>query len=211
MLGLRRPAEVCQPLLFYAVVAALFPLGISPDPARLAEAAPGMLWVAALLAALLAGEGMFRRDFEDGVLEQTILAPQPLFLAVLAAPLAHWLLVGLPLSLLAPVCAILLQLPLNALPALAISMLLGTAVLSLIGSIGAALTLGLRPGGLLLALLILPLQVPVLIFGSGAARLAASGGDPAPPLLLLAAMLCLALALAPFAAAAGLRLAVEAE
>ena len=210
LLAFRRPLEIANPLLFFLLVVLLFPLGIGPDPRQLAEFAPGILWIVALLATLMAAESLFRVDFEDGTLEQLLLAPQPLYLSCLAYVLAHWLLTGLPLTLLAPLFAVMLQLPPAALPALMLSLLLGTAVLSLVGSIGAALTVGLKRGGLLISLLIIPFYVPVLIFGSGAVQFAALGNSAQPQLLILGGMLSLAIALAPFAIAAGLRISVDA-
>jgi len=209
-LAVRRPVAVGNPLLFFAMVVALFPLGLGPAPEQLAAFAPGILWIVALLANLLAAESLFRSDFEDGSLEQLLLAPQPLYIAVLAYVLAHWLITGLLLALLSPLFAAMLNLDPAALPALVISLLLGTGVLSLVGSIGAALTVGLRRGGMLISLLILPFYMPVLIFGAAAVQ-AALGGQPAAPYLaLLGAMLCLALALAPLAISAGLRISVDA-
>ena len=208
LLACRHPSDIANPLLFFLLVVLMFPLGIGPDPARLQQFAPGILWIVALLAAVMAAEGLFRPDYEDGSLEQLILAPQPLYLSSLACVLAHWLITGLPLTLLSPLFALLLQLPARALPTLLLSMALGTAVLSLVGSIGAALTVSLKRGGILISLLIMPLYVPVLIFASGAVQLAALGNDAGPQLLLLAGMLSMAIALAPFAIAAGLRISV---
>lgn len=210
LLAYRRPVDTINPLLFFLLVVTLFPLGIGPDPQQLAEFAPGILWIVALLASLMAADGMFRQDYEDGSLEQLLLSPQPLYLSSLAYTFAHWLLTGLPLTLLSPLFATMLQLPAAALPALVLSMLLGTAILSLIGSIGAALTVSLKRGGMLISLIIVPFYVPVLIFGAGAVRFAAQGFDAQPQLLLLAGMLSLAVALAPFAISAGLRISVDA-
>ncbi len=210
LLAFRRPVDTVNPLLFFLLVVALFPLGIGPDPAQLQKFAPGILWIVALLATLMAAEGMFRVDYEDGSLEQLLLAPQPLFLSSLTYVFAHWLITGLPLTLLSPMFAVMLQLPTEALPVLLASMALGTAVLSLIGSIGAALTVSLKRGGMLISLLVIPFYVPVLILGSAAVRFSVLGIDPQPQLLLLAGMLSLAVALAPFAIAAGLRISVDA-
>jgi heme exporter protein B len=210
LLAFRRPAEFLNPILFFLLVVALFPLGIGPDPVQLREFAPGILWIVALLATLMAAETLFRSDYDDGSLEQLLLSPHPLFLSSLSYVVGHWLITGLPLTLLSPVFALMLQLPAAAMGALVASMALGTALLSLIGSIGAALTVSLKRGGMLISLIILPLYVPVLIFGSGAVQFAALGGDPTPQLLLLAGMLSLAIALAPFAIAAGLRISVDA-
>ncbi len=210
LLAVRRPAEVLNPLLFFAMVVMLFPVGIGPDPAILARFAPGIFWIVALLATLMAAESLFRGDYEDGSLEQLVLAPQPLFVGCLVYAAGHWLVAGLPLVILAPLFALMLQLPGEAWPVLMLSLLLGTAVLSLLASIGAALTVGVRRGGMLLSLLLLPLYLPVLIFGSSAVRAAALAQSAQPQLLILAGMLSLAVALAPFACAAGVRLSVEA-
>lgn len=209
VLGLRRPVELGNPLLFFAMVIALFPLGLGPAPDTLAAFAPGILWIVALLSNLLTSESVFRGDFEDGSLEQLLLAPQPLYFSVLAYVLAHWLLTGFLLGLLSPLFAVMLGLSPAAIPALAGSLLLGTAVLSLVGGIGGALTVGLRRGGMLISLLILPFYMPVLIFGSGAVQAALAGSPAAPYLAVLGAMLCLAVALAPLAIAAGLRISVD--
>lgn len=205
----RRPISVLNPLLFFLLVICLFPLGIGPNPTQLAEFAPGIFWIVALLATLMAADGLFASDYDDGSLEVLLLAPQPLFLSALSYVVAHWLLTGLPLVVMAPVFSVMLQLPVAALPTLLVSLLLGTAVLSLVGSIGAALTVGLKRGGALIALLILPFYVPVLIFASGAVQYSVGGIDPAPQLWVLAGMLSLALALAPLAIAAGLRISVD--
>lgn len=210
VLAVRRPVAIGNPLLFFAMVVALFPLGLGPAPEQLAGFAPGILWIVALLANLLAAESLFRSDFEDGSLEQLLLAPQPLYVSVLAYVLAHWLVTGLLLALLSPVFATMLNLAPAALPALCLSLLLGTGVLSLVGSIGAALTVGLRRGGMLISLLILPFYMPVLIFGAAAVQAALGAQPVAPYIALLGAMLCLALALAPLAISAGLRISVDA-
>lgn len=210
LLAVRRPVEIGNPLLFFAMVVALFPLGLGPAPEQLATFAPGVLWIIALLSNLLTSDSLFRGDFEDGSLEQLLLAPQPLFLSVLAYIGAHWLTTGLLLALVAPVFGLMLNLPLDALSVLVASLLLGTAVLSLLGGIGAALTVGLKRGGMLISLLILPLYLPVLIFGSAAVRAAVSGIPAGPYLAILGAMLCLAIALAPLAVAAGLRISIDA-
>lgn len=209
-LAVRRPIEIGNPLLFFAMVVALFPLGLGPAQDQLAGFAPGVLWIIALLSNLLTSDTVFRSDFEDGSLEQLLLAPQPLFLSVLAYIGAHWLLTGLLLALVSPVFALMLNLPAAAMGVLAASLLLGTAVLSLVGGIGAALTVGLKRGGVLITLLILPFYMPVLIFGSAAVRNAALGVPAMPYLAIIGAMLCLAVALAPLAIAAGLRISVDA-
>jgi len=191
-------------------VVALFPLGLGPAPDKLAGFAPGVLWITALLSNLLTSDTVFRSDFDDGSLEQLLLAPQPLYLSVLAYIAAHWLTTGLLLAAVSPVFALMLNLSLSALGVLVVSLLLGTAVLSLLGAIGAALTVGLKRGGMLISLLILPLYMPVLIFGSAAVQAAVSGIPAGPYLAILGAMLCLAVALAPLAVAAGLRISIDA-
>ena len=207
-LAVRRPVDIGNPLLFFAMVVALFPLGLGPAPDKLADFAPGILWIIALLSSLLSSDTVFRSDFEDGSLEQLLLAPQPLYLSVLAYILAHWLITGALLALVSPLFAVMINLPSAAIPALVCALALGTAVLSLVGGIGAALTVGLKRGGMLISLLILPFYMPVLIFGSAAVRQAALGAPAAPYLAILGAMLCLAIALAPLAIAAGLRISV---
>jgi heme exporter protein B len=210
LLAVRRPIEIGNPLLFFAMVVALFPLGLGPAPEQLATFAPGVLWIIALLCNLLTSDSLFRGDFDDGSLEQLLLSPQPLYLSVLAYVGAHWLTTGLLLALVAPAFGLMLNLSVNALAVLVASLLLGTAVLSLLGGIGAALTVGLKRGGMLISLLILPLYIPVLIFGSAAVRAAASGTPAGPYLAILGAMACLAIALAPLAIAAGLRISIDA-
>lgn len=210
LLAVRRPVEIGNPLLFFAMVVALFPLGLGPAPEQLAAFAPGVLWIIALLSNLLTSDSLFRGDFDDGSLEQLLLAPQPLFLSVLAYVGAHWLTTGLLLALVAPVFGLMLNLPANGLGVLVASLLLGTALLSLLGGVGAALTVGLKRGGMLISLLILPLYLPVLIFGSAAVRAGVSGMPAGPYLAILGAMLCLAIALAPLAIAAGLRISIDA-
>ena len=210
VLAVRRPIEIGNPLLFFAMVVALFPLGLGPAPDQLAGFAPGILWIIALLSNLLTSDAVFRSDFEDGSLEQLLLAPQPLYISVLAYIGAHWLITGLLLALVSPVFALMLNLPGSAVGALVLSLLLGTGVLSLVGCIGAALTVGLKRGGMLISLLILPLYMPVLIFGSAAVKAAVAGAPAGPYLAILGAMLCLAVALAPLAIAAGLRISVDA-
>jgi len=209
-LSQRHSSDWLNPLVFFVIVVTLFPLGVGPDGELLRQIAPGVIWVAALLATLLALDSLFRDDFIDGSLEQLLLSPHPLPILVMAKTLAHWLVSGLPLVLLSPVLALLMQLPLKALPALLMSLVLGTLCLSLIGSIGAALTVGLQRGGVLLALLVLPLFIPVLIFGSSCVVAAAGGFETGAQLSLLAGLLFLALALCPWAAAAALRVSAEA-
>lgn len=210
VLAVRRPLEIGNPLLFFAMVVALFPLGLGPAPDQLARFAPGILWIIALLANLLSSDAVFRSDFDDGSLEQLLLAPQPLYGAVLSYILAHWLITGVLLAVVSPLFAAMLGLPANAMLTLALSLLLGSGVLSLIGGIGASLTVGLKRGGMLISLLILPFYMPVLIFGSAAVQAAVTGTPAGPYLAILGAMLSLAIALAPLAIAAGLRISVDA-
>lgn len=209
LLALRRRAQILNPLVFFVIVVTLFPLGLGPEPNLLQKLAPGVLWVAALLAAMLSLEAMFHSDFEDGSLEQLLLAPQPVFITVMAKVLTHWLLSGLPLLLLAPLLALWLHLPSDAIVVLLVTLALGTPVLSLIGAIGVALTVGLRRGGVLLSLLVLPLYIPVLIMGAGAVDSAASGFSVGAHLSIMGALLLMSLSLAPWAAGAALRISVE--
>lgn len=205
----RQPQDLLNPLLFFVMVVTLFPLGVSPEVSFLREAGSGILWVAALLSVLLSLDHLFRHDFDDGTLEQLVLQPQPLFLLVLAKSLAHWVLTGLPLVMLAPVLGVMVHLEGNSVAILCLTLLIGTPVLSLIGSIGAALTLGLRSAGVLLSLLIIPLYIPVLIFGTGTVAAAAEGASVGAYLALMGAFLMLALTLAPFAAAAALKISLS--
>ena len=207
--ALRRRADVVTTLIFFAIVASLFPLGVGPETAMLRMMGPGVVWVAALLASMLALGRLFASDYADGTLEQLALAPQPLSMLVLAKVAAHWLASGLPLVVVAPLLAFQFDLGTDALLILLASLLLGTPTLSLIGAIGAALTLGLRGGGALLSLLVLPLYVPVLIFGAGAVEAGAAGLGAAAHLSLLGALLLIALVFAPWATAVALRIAVE--
>lgn len=209
LLAFRQRQDLANPLAFFVIVITLFPLGVSPGADFLSEAGAGILWVAALLATLLGLDHLFRNDFEDGSLEQWLLLPQPTYLLVLIRVLAYWLVTGLPLVLLAPVLAVMLQLPGNLIGILCLTLLLGTPVLSLIGSIGAALTVGLRGGGVLLSLLVLPLYIPVLIFGTGTVVAAANGLPVAGYLAILGAICALAFVLAPLAAAAALKISVS--
>lgn len=210
MLGLRRRIEVLTALAFFLIVVSLFPLGVGTERQVLKVLGPGVVWVAALLASMLALERLFAADYEDGTLEQIVLTPQPLPLLVLAKATAHWLLTGLPLVLIAPLVGMQYQLLETQIGVMMLALLLGTPVLGLIGSIGAALTLGVRGGGILLSLLILPLYIPVLVYGAGAIEASQFAfAEARPYLLLLGAFLLMALALAPLAAAAALRIALE--
>ncbi|MGH8399458.1 MAG: heme exporter protein CcmB [Gammaproteobacteria bacterium] len=208
-LAYRRRGEMVTPLMFFIMVTALFPLGLDPEPALLRTLAPGVIWVAALLAGLIGLESLFKSDYEDGALELMVLSPVPLELVALIRVLTHWLITGLPLVILAPLMGMLLSFPASAMDTLLAGLLLGTPVLSLLGAVGAALTVGLRRSGMLLPLLILPLAVPVLIFGARSAAMAVAGDDVSGPLYLLGAMLALTLTLAPFAIAGGLRVSLE--
>lgn len=209
LIAARRKSEVLTALFFFVIVTSLFPLGIGPEPTLLKKIAPGILWVAALLATMLGLTRMFAPDHADGTLEQMALAPTPFGLLVAGKVVAHWLVSGLPLVLLAPVLGIQFGLDAGALGIMMIALLLGTPLLSLIGAIGAALTLGVRGGGVLLSLLVLPLYVPALIFGAGAVEAHLSGLDVTGHLSLLAAMLALAVFFAPWATTAALRIALE--
>ena len=209
LLAGRRRADVAGSLAFFVIVCTLFPLGVGPAPALLRSMAPGVLWVAALLASTLALNRLFAHDHADGTLEQMALSPAPLPLVVAGKVAVHWLVSGLPLVLLAPVLALQFDLGSEAAGALAWSLLLGTPVLSLLGAVGAALTLGARGGGVLLSLLVLPLSVPVLIFGAGAAAAEPGDATAAASLLLLGGLLAASLALGPWAASAALRIALE--
>jgi len=209
LLAVRRRGEAVQPLAFFVLVSTLVPLGVGARPALLASVAPGVIWLAALLSTLLSLEALFRSDFDDGTLEQLLLSPHPLSLLVLGKIAVHWLMTGFPLLIASPLLAVLLGLPADGIGVLLATLLLGTPVLSLIGAIGVALTLGLRRGGVTLSLLVLPLYVPVLIFASMAVEGAVTGVPVAAQLYLLAALLAGALALAPLATAAALRVSLE--
>ncbi len=209
ILAMRRRSEFVNPLLFFVLVVALFPLAVGSDPNLIRKIGPGVIWVSALLASLLTLDNMFRSDFEDGTLEQYMLSAHPVSILVVAKVIAHWLITGLPLILVAPLLGVLLSLPSDAIMVLILTLLLGTPVLSLIGSVGVALTVGLRRGGVLLSLLVLPLYVPVLIFATDAVNTAAIGIPITAQLSIIGAMLFLALALAPLATAASLRISLS--
>jgi heme exporter protein B len=209
LLARRQGGEVWLALLFFLFGTVLFPLGIGPEANRLASVAGGVLWVMALLATLLALDRLFQEDMADGSLDLIVAAPGSMGLVVLAKCLAHWLLVGLPLVIAAPLLAVLLSLPAAGMGALVAALALGTPTLSLIGAVGAGITLGARRGGVLLTLIVLPLYIPVLIFGAGAVEAAVTGGEIGGHLMVLAAFLLAALALAPWAAASACRLALE--
>ncbi len=209
LLAWRGRADVLVTLAFFVIVVCLFPFGVGAEPNKLRAIAPGVLWVAALLACLLSLHRLFAQDHADGTLEQLLLSSEPAVVWVSAKVLAFWLTTGLPVVAIAPGLALLLDLEQGALPVLVVSLLAGTPILALLGAVGAALTLGLRGGGMLLALLVLPLFVPVLIFGAGAVQAELSGTGAAAHLLLLGGGLAGALALAPWACAAALRIAME--
>lgn len=209
LLAARRPGEWLQPLAFFVIVTVLFPLATDPELSRLRQMAPGVLWVALLLASLLALDFLFREDRRDGTLEQYVVSGQSLTALLLAKTAAHWLLTGLPLVLAGPLAAISLGAPPHAVAGVLVALLLGSVSLSLIGAIGAGLTLGVRSGGALLSLLVLPLVMPVLVFGARATAQAIAGDDATGALYLLAALGVLSLTLAPLAAAAAVRISLE--
>jgi len=208
-LAFRRWSELATPLMFFVIVASLFPLAASPGIAQLRDAGGAVLWMSALLSSLLALDGLFRADAEDGSLEQLILSPVPLGLIVLAKILAHWIVSGVPLVVLAPMLALSFYLPVDALPTLIVALALATPTLSVLAAIGAALTVTLRGGGAIIGLLVLPLTAPVLIFGTRATELAVSGESVLGPLYLLAALAVFALSVGPLAASAAVRVAME--
>ena len=209
MLAWRHRVDVLSTLFFFVIVVTLFPLSIEPEARLLRTIAPGVLWVAALLASMLSLSRLFAQDYADGTLEQLMLTPQPLYLIVLGKILAQWLVSELPLVLLAPVVGLQFGLSSGTLIVLSGALLLGTPILSLIGSVGAALTLGLRGSGVLVAILVLPLYIPTLIFGALAVDASISAQDPQPHLLLLSAMLVIALVFVPWATAAALKISME--
>lgn len=209
VLAMRRRADVFTTLVFFVIVVSLFPLGVGPETDMLRKMAPGVLWVAALLASMLSLGRLFSADYLDGTLEQMLLAPQSLSMLVLGKMTAHWMVSGLPLVLMAPVLGVQFDMPAQSLGVLVVGLLLGTPILSMIGAIGAALTLGLRGGGVLLSLLVLPLCIPVLIFGTGAVEAISGGLSVASHLSLLGALLVLSLAFTPWVTAQALRISME--
>ncbi|MEW6563175.1 MAG: heme exporter protein CcmB [Pseudomonadota bacterium] len=209
VLAMRRRADVLTTLIFFVMVVSLFPLGVGPEPDMLRKMAPGVVWVAALLASMLSLARMFSADYQDGTLEQMMLSPQPLSLVVLGKIVAHWVLSGLPLVLMAPVLGLQFDMSGQALLVLIAGLLLGTPVLSMIGAVGAALTLGLRGGGVLVSLLVLPLCIPVLIFGTGAVEAAATGMPVVSHLALLGAVMLMSLVFTPWVTAHALRISME--
>lgn len=209
LLAYRHRSELINPLLFFVIIISLFPLALGPESRVLSTIASGVVWVAALLAALLSLDTVFRSDFHDGALEQLVLSPQPLTLLVFAKVLAHWCVTGVPLILISPLLASMLHIKEEALGTLMLTLLLGTPVLSLVGSVGVALTVGLRRGGMLLSILVLPLYIPVLIFAAGAVNDAALGLDVSAQLAFLGSMLMLSITLTPLAIAAALRVSLN--
>jgi heme exporter protein B len=207
--ALRRWGDLASPIVFFVMVTTLFPLALSPEREVLRSLAPAVLWIAALLATLLSLNALFRSDMDDGSMEQLAIGPHPLGLIVLGKTFAHWLLSGLPLVLLAPLLAVTYHLPADGVAALSLTLLIGTPTLSLLGSIGAALTAGVRQSGGLLAILVLPMMLPVLMFGARATELAATGEDISGPLYLLGAFLVLALTIVPLASAAAIRISLD--
>ncbi|MEH6345887.1 MAG: heme exporter protein CcmB [Bermanella sp.] len=208
LLAFRSRGDLLNPLMFFLMVASLFPLAVSPDPKFLGQIAPGVIWVGALLATLLSLDLMFKSDFEDGSLEQMLLLPQPTLLFVLMKVLVHWLVAGLPLTLIAPLLGLMLGLPSGGFLPLVLTLLLATPILSLLGAIGAGLTVGLRKGGMLMPLLILPLYIPILIFASSAVQAGVLGNSYIGHMAFLGAYLALTLVIAPVASAAALRISL---
>jgi heme exporter protein B len=209
VLAMRRRSEIANPVLFFILVITLFPLGIGAQPKLLQAIAPGIIWVSALLATMLSLDSLFRSDFDDGSLEQILLSPHPTSILVLGKITAHWLTTGLPLLIVAPLLAVFLGMPNQALSVLLLTLLLGTPVLSLIGAVGVALTVGLRRGGMILSLLVLPLYVPVLIFASNAVEMASSGLPFNAQINILISMLLMALVLAPWPTASALKMSIN--
>lgn len=209
VLAMRRQSDVLTTLVFFVMVVSLFPLGVGPEPEMLRKMAPGVVWVAALLSSMLALGRMFSADYQDGTLEEMLLVPQPLAWLVLGKIVAHWILSGVPLVLIAPILGLQFDMSGSALGILLLGLLLGTPILSMIGAIGAALTLGLRGGGVLVSLLVLPLCIPVLIFGTGAVDAVNGGMDYTAHLALLAAMLLVALISTPWVTAQALKISME--
>jgi heme exporter protein B len=209
ILAFRRRAEIANPVFFFILVVTLFPLGVGANPKLLQAMAPGVIWVSALLAVMLSLDSLFRSDFDDGSLEQMLLSAHPLTILVLGKIIAHWLVTGLPLLIIAPLLAVFLGLPEQALGTLLITLVLATPVLSLIGSIGVSLTVGLRRGGMILSLLVLPLYVPVLIFASNAVEMAGNGQTVDAQINILIAILLMSVVLAPLPAASALKMSVS--
>jgi heme exporter protein B len=208
-LAFRHQSEIVNPVIYFIIIGSLFPLAVSTDKAFLTKIAPGVIWVGALLATLLSMDNLFRSDYEDGTLEQLLLSPHPVAFLVLGKIAAHWLVTGLPLLIVSPLLAYSLHMKQEVYPVLLLTILVGTPILSLLGSIGISLTVGLKRGGLLLAVLVLPLYMPVLILASSILRLAANNEPWLAPFFILTAMLTLSLTLAPFATSAALRISIR--
>tara|TARA_X000001036_G_scaffold185430_1_gene174970 strand:- start:3 stop:692 length:690 start_codon:yes stop_codon:yes gene_type:complete len=209
LVAFKRKNDIVNPFMFFIIVCSLFPIGISPDPERLGEIAAGVLWISALLASLLAMDSLFRNDFEDGSLEQLLISPHPLYFLVLAKNIAHWLISGLPVVIISPVVAYMLSLPSDSYGTLFATLLIGTPVLSLVGSIGVALTVGLGSRGLILAVITLPMSVPVLIAGTLTIQETLNGASLLGYIAILGAMFIGSLTLAPLASATALRISVN--
>ena len=209
VIAVKRRNDLLNPIMFFLIVVSLFPLGISPDPVELSRVSAGVIWVSALLASMLSLDNLYRADYEDGSLEQLLLSPQPLYFLVLAKNIAHWLISGLPVVILSPLLAYMLYLPADAYWTMVLTLMLGTPVLSLFGSIGVALTVGLGSRGLILAVIVLPLSTPVLIIGAKAVTDIMFGLPVGSHFALLGAILALALTMAPLASAAALRISVN--
>ncbi len=209
LIAFKRRNDIANPFMFFFIVVSLFPIGISPDAAKLSEIAPGVLWIAVLLSSMLSMDSLFRADYEDGSLELLLLSPNPLYFLVLAKNISHWIVSGLPIILVSPILAYMLSLPSEGYWVLIASLLIGTPVISLIGSIAVALTVGLGSRGLILAVITLPMSVPVLIFGTLAVQAQLDGISPVGYLALLFAMFAAALSLAPLASAAALRISIN--
>ena len=209
LLFIRRRSDLARPLIFFLIISTLIPLGIAPDPQLLMKLAPGLIWIMSLLATLLSVDSLFGEDFQDGTLQQMLISPNLLFMPVLGKVTAHWLVMGLPLTLLSPLIGLMFSLPADAMLPMVLSLAIGTAVLSFVGAVGAALTLPLRRGGVLLVLLVMPLYVPVLVFGSATIQSAMDGLTWTAPLSVLAAFLALAIVLCPLAIIGALRVSTE--
>lgn len=205
----RHRQELANPLVFFAIIIVLFPLGVNPSPEFLSLASVGLVWVAALLSTMLSLDRLFQADYEDGSLEQLVLCSQPLYLLLIVKSLVHWLLIALPLIVMSPLLALMLHLDTQHLPILLLTLIMGTPVITLIGGIGAALTVSLRSGGVLVSLLVLPLTIPVLIFGTGTVQASIDGLPISGHLAIIGMMLVLAIILSPFASAAALKMSVS--
>lgn len=209
LVAFKRRNDLLNPIMFFLIVVTLFPLGVSPDPDELTRISAGVIWVSALLASMLSLDNLYRADYEDGSLEQLLLSPQPLFFLILAKNIAHWLISGLPVVVLSPLLAYMLYLPEGAYWTLILTLMIGTPVLSLFGSIGVALTVGLGSRGLILAVIVLPLTMPVLIIGAKAVTDVMFGLPVGSHFALLGAILAVALSIGPLASAAALRISVN--